>query len=102
TVNRDALGLRSVAATPPWDAEKILASLNREFVLLDGPTFQKFIAATPLERGRTFSGLLGLSAYSNLRQALASLVNTRAFNNHFQTTARAQTKTREERNAAEL
>lgn len=102
TVNRNALGARSVAATPPWDAEAILASLNREFVLLDGPTFQKFIAAPPLIRGRTFSGLLGLSAYSDLRQALAGLVNTRAFNNHFEITAHAQARTREERAAAEL
>ncbi len=52
--------------------------------------------------GRTFSGLLGLSAYSDLRQALAGLVNTRAFNNHFGTTAHAQNKTREERTAGEL
>lgn len=101
-VNRDALGLRSVTATPPWDATAILTALNREFVFLDGPTFQKFIAAPPLVRGRTFSGLLGLSAYSDLRQALAGLVNTRAFNNHFGTTAHAQTKSREERTAGEL
>src|SRR5690606_28155203 len=73
-----------------------------EFVFLDGPTFQKFIAAAPLIRGRTFSGLLGLSAYSDLRQALAGLVNTRAFNNHFGTTAHAQNRTREERTAGEL
>lgn len=102
TVNRNALGLRSVSATAPWDAHAILTALNREFVFLDGPTFQKFISAPPLLRGRTFSGLLGLSAYSDLRQALAGLVNTRAFNNHFGTTAHAQTKTREERTAGEL
>lgn len=102
TVNRSALGLRSVAATAPWDAGAILTALNREFVFLDGPTFQKFISAPPLVRGRTFSGLLGLSAYSDLRQALAGLVNTRAFNNHFGITAHAQTKTREERTAGEL
>jgi len=102
TVGRNALGLRSVNATAPWDAKTILSALNREFVFLDGPTFQKFIAAPPLVRGRTFSGLLGLSAYSDLRQALAGLVNTRAFNNHFGTTAHAQTRTREERTAGEL
>lgn len=101
-VSRNTLGLRSVAATAPWDASAILTALNREFVFLDGPTFQKFIAAPPLVRGRTFSGLLGLSAYSDLRQALAGLVNTRAFNNHFGTTAHAQNKAREERTAGEL
>lgn len=102
TVSRDANGLRSSAATAPWDARAILTALNREFVFLDGPTFQKFISAPPLVRGRTFSGLLGLSAYSDVRQALAGLVNTRAFNNHFSTTAHAQTKTREERTVGEL
>lgn len=102
TVSRNAFGLRSVNATAPWDAKAILTALNREFVFLDGPTFQKFIAAPPLVRGRTFSGLLGLSAYSDLRQALAGLVNTRAFNNHFDTTGHAQTRTREERTAGEL
>jgi hypothetical protein len=50
----------------------------------------------------SFSGLLGLSAYSDLRQALAGLVNTRAFNNHFEVTAHSQTKAREERSAGEL
>lgn len=101
-VVRNSLGQRTVSATAPWDATTILAALNREFVFLDGPTFQKFIAAPPLVRGRTFSGLLGLSAYSDLRQALAGLVNTRAFNNHFGVTAQAHAKTREERTASEL
>ncbi|WP_174501836.1 AAA family ATPase [Acidiphilium sp. C61] len=102
TVVRSPTGLRTVSATAPWDANAILTALNREFVLLDGPTFQKFITAPPLARGRTFSGLLGLSAYSDLRQALAGLANTRAFNNHFDITAHAQTKIREERTGAEL
>ncbi len=102
TVTRSSLGRGSVSASPPWDAKTILSALNREFVFLDGPTFQKFIAARPLDRGRTFSGLLGLSAYSELRRALAALANTRAFNNHFQTTAHMQIKDREERAAGEL
>lgn len=102
TVVRDAIGVRIESATAPWDAKLILAALNREFVFLDGPTFQKFISAPPLTRGRTFSGLLGLSAYSDLRQALAGLSNTRAFNNHFATTTHGQIKTREERTKAEL
>lgn len=102
TVSRNRQGLRSVAATAPWDASALLTALNREFVFLDGPTFQKFIDAAPLDRGRTFSGLLGLSAYSALRQALAGLANTRAFNNHFSVSAHSQIKTREERTAGEL
>ncbi|WP_155982320.1 AAA family ATPase [Xanthobacter sp. 126] len=102
TVVRSPLGQRTVSATGSWDAQSILTGLDREFVFLDGPTFQKFIAAPPLSRGRTFSGLLGLSAYSDLRQALASLSNTRAFNNHFETTQRTQAKMREERASEEL
>lgn len=102
TVIRNSLGQRAVSAPTPWDATAILAGLNREFVFLDGPTFQRFIEAAPLARGRTFSGLLGLSAYSDLRQALAGLANTRAFNSHFGITAHTQAKTREERTVGEL
>lgn len=102
TVVRTTLGERTVSASAPWDAKVILTALNREFVFLDGPTFQKFITAPPLARGRTFSGLLGLSDYSDLRQALAGLVNTRAFNNHFGVAIHAQAKTREERTVGEL
>jgi hypothetical protein len=102
TVVRSPIGARTVSATPPWDATAILTALDREFVFLDGPTFLKFITASPINRGRTFSGLLGLSAYSDLRQALASLANTRAFNNHFAITAHAQIKAREEKIAGEL
>lgn len=95
TVTRDEAGNRTTAATGSWVANDILHSLNREFVLLDGPTFQDFITAKPLDRGRTFSGLLGLSEYSRFRQALSGLANTRAFNNHFQTTVHAEKKARE-------
>ncbi|RWI16781.1 AAA family ATPase [Mesorhizobium sp.] len=82
-VTRDQHGNRTTSAMPPWDAEAILKSLDREFVLLDGPTFQNFIAAKPQARGRTFAGLLGLSEYSKMRQALAALAHSKAFNNHF-------------------
>ncbi|MBY5714728.1 AAA family ATPase [Rhizobium leguminosarum] len=89
-VKRDNLGNRTVSASGTWDGDAILQSLNREFVLLDGPTFQNFIAAKPQARGRTFAGLLGLSDYSKIRQALAALANTRAFNNHFGVQAHTQ------------
>lgn len=87
TVTRDASGKRTVTTTSAWNPDAILADLDREFVFLDGPTFQEFIDETPLNRGRTFAGLLGLAEYSKLRQALATLANTRAFNNHFGTGA---------------
>ncbi|MET4751187.1 AAA family ATPase [Bradyrhizobium sp. RT11b] len=83
TVRRDAAGGRTVAASAAADGNAILADLNREFVLLDGKTFQDFIDLAPQKRGRSFAGLLGLKRYSSLRQGLASLTNTRAFNNHF-------------------
>lgn len=83
TVTRDALGNRNVTASGSADGTAILAELDREFVLLDGKTFQYFIDLKPLERGRAFAGLLGLRRYSELRQALLGLSNTRAFNNHF-------------------
>jgi len=83
TVTRDSHGNRNVAASGGADGDAILAELNREFVLLDGPTFHEFINFAPLARGRSFAGLLGLKRYSAVRQALQSLANTNAFNNHF-------------------
>lgn len=83
TVKCGADGARSVSATEGTDGTAILAELNREFVLLDGKTFQNFIDLTPQKRGRSFTGLLGLKRYSAVRQTLAGLAHTRAFNNHF-------------------
>ena len=61
----------------PANAESLLADLNREFVLLDHDTFQSFISERDLERGRSFAGLLGLKQYSDVRQQLQALANTR-------------------------
>ncbi len=88
TVERDADGGRRVSATGGEDGAAILADLNREFVLLDGRTFQDFIDLTPQKRGRSFAGLLGLKRYSALRQALAALSHAKAFNNHFAVSAK--------------
>lgn len=96
-VTRDAAGTRNVTAPSPWNAEEILRTLDREFVLLDGPTFLNFITAKPLDRGRTFSGLLGLSDYNAMRQTLAGLANTRAFGNHFEASIHAVTRAHEEK-----
>jgi flagellin-like hook-associated protein FlgL len=74
------------------NAEALLAELNREFVLLDGQTFQSFMDETALNRGRSFSGLLGLARYSALRQQLQQLCQTRSFNSHFDTSAQAAKK----------
>ncbi|MGJ5180816.1 AAA family ATPase [Bradyrhizobium oligotrophicum] len=82
-ITRDAAGTRKVTAPAGIDGEALLESLNRDFVLLDHKTLQSFIDDKALDRGRAFAGLLGLAAYSELRQALQALSNTRAFNNHF-------------------
>lgn len=87
TVTLDAAGSRNVAATNGVDGEALLAELHREFVLLDGVTFQRFIDDRALDRGRNFAGLLGLSRYSTLRGALDTLANTRWFNNHLDRSA---------------
>jgi hypothetical protein len=86
-VKREADGSRTVSAPAGTDAEAIFRSLDREFVLLDHQTFQTFIGERDLDRGRSFSGLLGLKRHSDLRQELQALANTRAFNNQFATSS---------------
>lgn len=88
TVICDSNGARTVTTSDGRDGNALLAELNREFVLLDAKTFQNFIDDTPLNRGRSFSGLLGLGSYSALRQALQALSNTRGFNSHFDVSAK--------------
>jgi AAA domain len=90
TVRRAANGSRTVSGPAGVDAEALLQQLDREFVLLDHKTFQSFIDDKDLDRGRSFAGLLGLKRYSELRQKLQALANTRAFNNHFGTNALEQ------------
>jgi energy-coupling factor transporter ATP-binding protein EcfA2 len=84
TVTRDRNGARTVTTSDGRNGDTLLAELNREFVLLDAKTFQTFIDEAPRDRGRSFARLLGLGSYSDLRQALQALSNTRAFNNHFE------------------
>lgn len=92
TVTRDQNGMRTVVTSDGSDGNALLAELNREFALLDAKTFQSFIDETPLNRGRSFSGLLGLGSYSRLRQALQTLSNTRSFNNHFEVSSKTGRK----------
>ena len=87
TVSCGADGSRTVSGPAGVDAEALLGQLDREFVLLDHRTFQSFIEEKDLERGRSFAGLLGLKRYSEFRQKLQALANTRAFNNHFEANA---------------
>ena len=80
-VERSGGGQRTVSSPsghPNPDA--FLTSLNEDFTLLDYRTFSRFIEDTPLERGRSFSALLGLSAYSDTRQSLQAASDTRSLN----------------------
>lgn len=83
-VVRDAAGARQVTSPTGHPApEQFLASLREDFVLVDYARFAQFIDDSALNRGRTFSSLVGLSRYSQLRQALDSAKNTRNMNSDF-------------------
>lgn len=80
-IDRDAGGNRTVASPSGHsDPEGFLATLKEAFALLDYRTFARFIEESPLERGRTFSALLGLAEYSDCRQALKAASDSRALN----------------------
>ena len=80
-IDRDAHGNRTVASPSGHaDPEGFLAAFKEAFALLDYRIFSRFIEQSPLERGRTFSALLGLAAYSDCRQALQAASDTRALN----------------------
>jgi hypothetical protein len=100
TVTRDPSGKRSVVSTSGFpNPEKLLHSLNTELALLDHELFLEFVNDTPLERGRTFSGLLGLSPLSEFRQVLEVLSNRRNLNTDLELVTLASLKAREEEDA---
>ena len=80
-IERDAGGNRTVTSPSGHsDPEAFLATLKEAFALLDYRTFARFIEESPLERGRTFSALLGLADYSDCRQALQAASDSRTLN----------------------
>ena len=80
-IDRDADGNRTVSSpTRNSDPEEFLATFKEAFALLDYRTFARFIEESPLERGRTFSTLLGLAEYSDCRQALQAASDSRTLN----------------------
>jgi len=80
-VVREASGRRSVSSPNGYaNPEALLATLAEETVLLDHQTFVKFLLDSPLERGKAFSSLLGLSKLAEMRQGLLTVANTMAFN----------------------
>ena len=83
-VKRDSSGSRSVTSPSGHpDPKGLLRTLQEAFVFLDYPTFIRFIENSPLKRGRTFSSLIGLAEYSDCRQVLEALSDTRACNTDF-------------------
>jgi hypothetical protein len=76
---RHADGSKQITSPSGYaDPQKLLDSLNQSFTMLDYHTFNKFIDHTPLDRGRSFSTLLGLDIYSDFRQTLKTAIDTRA------------------------
>ena len=87
-VQRTAAGQRTVTSpTGHADTEAFLAALAEDFTVVDYAKFARFIDDTPLERGRTFSSLIGLTRFAHLRQRFDQASNTRAFNTDFQMAA---------------
>jgi hypothetical protein len=76
-VDRAANGTRSVSSPTHATPEDLLSSLDEELVLLDYQAFQRFVEDKPLDRGRSFAGLLGLARVSEMHQVLQTLANTR-------------------------
>lgn len=87
-VKRTVAGQRTVTSPTghPSPAE-FLATLAEDFTVVDYGKFARFIDDTPLERGRTFSSLIGLTRFAGLRQRFDQASNTRAFNTDFQMAA---------------
>ena len=84
SVVKPAAGARAVTSPSGHaDPEAFLSSLQEDFVLVDYARFTSFVECSPLHRGRSFSALVGLSQYSNLRQALEGAKDTRSFNTDF-------------------
>jgi DNA repair exonuclease SbcCD ATPase subunit len=83
-VQRDLDGQRRVTSPSGHpDPEAILSSLRQSVSLLDSQTFAEFLVDSPLDRGRSFSSLLGLSKLSRMRQALEMISDTRAFQSDY-------------------
>lgn len=103
TVSRDSNGKRSVVSPSGFPKpEELLHSLDTELALLDHERFLQFVNDTPLERGRTFSGLLGLSPLSEFRQVLEVLSNRRNLNTDLELETLARLKSREEEDAKDI
>ncbi|KIX16324.1 AAA family ATPase [Paracoccus sp. 228] len=81
TVTRTAAGSRAVTSpSGHTDPDSFLADLCEDFVLVDYPRFASLVDCSALDRGRSFASLVGMSRYSQLRQALDGARSTRNIN----------------------
>lgn len=102
-VIRDSAGTRTVDSPSGHpNPNALLKSLASDFVLLDQNTFLQFVEESPLQRGRTFSGLLGLAKLSEVRQVLQTLSNARTLKGDFEIAVLESqiTNARQQRDAA--
>lgn len=83
-VERDTNGSRVVSSTDVPDPDVLLAAMDEDFALLDYTAFNRFIEDTALERGRSFSSLLGLSEYGAFLRSLKAVANTQTFKSDFE------------------
>jgi hypothetical protein len=84
TVQRDTAGNRTVSSGSGHPSpENFLVALRQDFVLVDYTKFSAFVDTSALERGRSFASLVGLSSYSQVRQALEGASDTRSLNTDF-------------------
>ncbi|MEQ1777790.1 MAG: AAA family ATPase, partial [Nitrosomonas sp.] len=99
TVTRNNSGKRNVtSSTGHTNPGEFLNQLAADFTLIDYSTFSNFINAKPLDRGRAFSSLIGLTRFASIRQALERASETRSLNTDLQITAiAAQIQTAEQR-----
>lgn len=83
-VERSGQGVRTVTSpTGHPDPASFLRSIDNAFILLDNRTFIRFVEDSPLDRGRTFSALLGLADLSEYRQVLDVLSHARTIKSDF-------------------
>jgi DNA repair exonuclease SbcCD ATPase subunit len=88
TVKRNNSGQRTVtSSTGHINPDEFLNNLAADFILIDSSAFLDFINAKPLERGRAFSSLIGLTRFAGIRQALTRASETRSLNSDLQITA---------------
>lgn len=81
TVTRTAAGRRAVTSpSGHTDPDSFLTDLCEDFVLVDYPRFASLVDCSALDRGRSFASLVGMSRYSQLRQALDGAKSTRNIN----------------------